>query len=144
MAHTVSPQHSDSEELRLLYQVTTTDLAYFKTQQWSVTYYCLLIDAGLVGIGGILKPLTALDRLVLGVLTFLAALAALVVLAKLEKSISVRESRLEALRESLGSAFERAWRAEDKGREYIHAIQILFVGVIVTSLLTLWLVGMRL
>jgi len=40
----------DREELRLLYQVTAADLAYFKSQQWSVTNYTLLLLAGVLGV----------------------------------------------------------------------------------------------
>lgn len=129
----------------MLYQVTASDLAYFKTQQWAVTYYSLLVDAALVGVAQLLQPeLHAIERLVLGGLAVFVALAALIVLSKLEKSISVRRSRLDAVRRELSSSFQRAWAAEHKGEEYIHAIYILYGGVVITSLLTTWLIACRL
>ena len=140
-----TPQQSDREELHLLYQVATTDLAYFKTQQWAVTYYSLLVDAALVGVAQLLRPnLSELERFSLCGLAFLGALAAIIILSKLEKSISVRRSRLDAAREQFGSAFQRAWSAEHKGDEYVHSIYILYGGVVLTSLLTMWLIACRL
>ena len=86
----MTAQHSmsESEELRLLYQITAADLAYFKTQQWSVTNYTLLLFAGVVGVAQMLKPnVTAIDRIVLVTVTIFVATSALVILAKLQKSV---------------------------------------------------------
>ena len=138
-------QPSEHDELQLLYQVTTADLAYFKTQQWAVTYYSLLVDGALVAIAQLLSAnLREIERFALGTLALLAALAAVIILSKLEKSISVRHSRLKVIRESFGAAFQRAWAAEDKGEEIVHAIYILYGGVVLTTLLTLWLIACRL
>jgi hypothetical protein len=136
---------SDSEELRLLYQVTIADLPYFKTQQWSVTYYCLLIDGGLIGAAQLLKPGPMLwDKILLSALVLLAAGAALTVLSKLQASIDVRRERLEVLRETFGVAFRRAWSSASKKSERVHSIYLLFGGVILTALLSLWLIDFRL
>ena len=45
----------DRDELRLLYEVTVSDLTYFKTQQWSVANYCMLSYAALVGVATLLR-----------------------------------------------------------------------------------------
>jgi hypothetical protein len=136
---------SDQEDLRLLYKITLSDLAYFKTQQWKVTYYALLIEAALVGVGKVLSPqLTVLDRSILAILSFLAALVALFVLNKLQRSISVRQSRLDAVLKTFGDAFQRAWSAEHKEDHPIQSVYLLRGGIAVTTLLTLWLVTMRL
>src|SRR4051812_46019351 len=104
---------TDAFELQLLYQVTTTDLAYFKTQQWTVANYALLLDAGVVGVTQLYKALIPdSDRIVLVVLLALIGFAAAVVLGKLERSISVRRARLKSVRRTFGSAFSRAWSAE--------------------------------
>ncbi len=138
-------QQSDNEELRLLFQVTTADLAYFKTQQWAITYYSFLVDAALIGVAQLLRPtISGLERFALACLALLGALAAMVILAKLEKSISVRRSRLDEARSHFGSAFQRAWAAEHKGDEYVHSIYVLYGGVVLTSLLTMWLLACRL
>ena len=147
MALHVDPAEHDreQEELRLLYAVTTQDLSYFKTQQWSVTYYALLIDAGLVGVAQLLSAnRTILDRIALVVLTFGAAAAAMLVLYKLQASITVRQSRLESLRAAFTETFRRVWSAQHKPPEYIHSVYLLYGGIALTAILTAWLVGMRL
>jgi hypothetical protein len=135
---------NDRDELRLLYQVTTSDLTYFKTQQWSLTYYCLLIDAGLIGVAQFLKGLRLSDRIFLCLLVLAAATAVLVVLWKLQRSIDVRQSRLEAVRTCFGSQFNRAWSAEHKGDEVVHSVWLLRSGVVVTGILAIWLISYRL
>ena len=136
---------TDADELRLLYEVTTHDLVYFKTQQWSVTYYALLIDAGLIGITQLLKPSpTAVERIVLTVLALLTASAAAFLISKLEQSLSVRKSRLHAVRTNFGGEFKRAWSAEHKGEEVVHSVYFLYGAVAGTALLTSWLLLARL
>src|SRR5688572_13586502 len=124
----------------MLYQITVSDLSYFKTQQWNVTYYALLIEAAVVGFAKVLSPpLTMLDRCLLAFLSVAAAVAALFVLSKLQRSISVRQSRLDAVRRSLGEAFQRAWSAQYKEDHPIQSVYLLRGGIVVTTLLTLWL-----
>ena len=138
-------QQSDRDELQMLYQVTTADLAYFKSQQWSVTYYCLLVDAALVGVAQLLKPdMNTFERLILSVLALLAACSAAIILRKLEYAISVRHKRLEKIRAVFGTAFSGAWAAGEKRAEYVHSLYILYGGVAITTLITLWLVACRL
>jgi hypothetical protein len=129
------------EELRLLYQVTVNDLAYFKTQQWSVTNYALLVLAGLVAAAQILRPnIAPLERVGLTCLAVLSAFGTLVVLAKLRRSISVRQARLDALRDSFSGTFNLKWAAEVKGREYLHAHYFLFAAVPLATALVSWLI----
>jgi hypothetical protein len=134
----------DHEELRLLYQVTVSDLTYFKTQQWSVTNYSLLLYAGLVGVAQMLKPnLQASDRTLLVIIVAFVLIAALVVLYKLQASIVVRQARLDAVREQFTDEFHVAWAAEKKGAERLHAIFFLRVAVIGGACLVFWLTGVR-
>ncbi len=135
----------EREELRLLYQITVSDLTYFKTQQWSVTNYTLLLFAGVVGVAQMLKPsLTVMDRVVLVTATLLVAASALVILANLQKSIGVRQSRLDNVRTKFTDAFHFAWTAEDKGKEFFHAVYLLRVAIIVGAGVVSWLSGWRL
>ena len=67
------------------------------------------------------------------------ALGALIVLFKLQDSIGVRNTRLESIRESFGSAFNRAWAAEVKGREYVHAFHFLCAVISVGAAVVCWL-----
>jgi hypothetical protein len=136
---------STREELQLLYQVTVSDLAYFKTQQWSVTNYSLALLAGLIGVTQFLKPsLSSWDRFVLVALAAAVSIIVLVVLSKLQKSIEVRQSRLEATRANFSASFQAAWAAETKGREYVHAIHFLYTAVVIGAVLSAWLIGFRL
>lgn len=133
------------EELRMLYQVTVSDLSYFKTQQWSVTNYSLLIFTALVGVAQLIRPLAGpYERLFLVTLAVAGAAAGLAILSKLQKSISVRQSRLVAARDNFGEMFKQAWAAEVKGPEYLHSIYFLYVTVLIGGALTVWLVGFRL
>ena len=140
---TAERQREDGAELRLLYQVTASDLTFFKSQQWVVTNYALLLLAGIVGVSQMLQPLTLLDRWALSAIALAVAGAALVVLSKLQKSISVRQSRLESLRTKFGGSFHFAWSAEDKGEDFVHHMHLLRIAVIGGSVVICWLVGWR-
>jgi hypothetical protein len=136
---------SSQDELRLLYEVTVTDLSYFKTQQWAVANYCMLSYAALVGIANILRPeLRRSDRVVLILFALAACGASLFVLNKLQRSVGTRQSRLDALRENMHSEFVRAWSAQYKPQERLHAAHMLLVAVPATCALVAWLIGVRL
>ena len=136
---------TEEEELRMLYQITVSDLSYFKSQQWNVTYYALLVEAAFVGVGQILgQGLTSVDRIVLSALAVVSAISALYVIGKLQRSISVRDSRLEAVRNTMTETFRRAWSAQHKAEEKVANVFLLRGGIVITTLLTLWLVLFRL
>jgi hypothetical protein len=135
---------TEDEELRMLYQITVNDLAYFKTQQWNVTYYALLVEAAFVGVAQVLGAhILLLERIALGTLSVVAAILALIVIGKLQNSIEVRDSRLEATRRAFTEAFQRAWSAQPKVEGRVSNVFMLRGGVAVTALLTLWLVTCR-
>jgi hypothetical protein len=136
--------HSDGEDLRLLYEVTVTDLTYFKAQQWSVANYCMLSYAALVGTAQLLKPARPLERVVLVLLAAATCLSVLFVLGKLQTSIRIRQSRLDSIREKLSDAFQLAWASEYKPKERLHSIHLLFAAVPMALLLAAWLIGFRL
>jgi hypothetical protein len=133
----------DREELRLLYTVTITDLSYFKTQQWLVANYCLLIDGGLIGVAQLIHNLNRCDRWWLAGLSIAAAVAAVIILCKLQRSIHIRHKRLSDIRTKFGAAFKAAWSAEQKKGEYMDVGWLLVGGVVVTMLLTAWLLLWR-
>lgn len=65
----MSDTEQDREELLVLYQVTVSDLAYFKSNEWSVTNYALLLMAGTAGVRQLLGPsIEMLERVVLSIL----------------------------------------------------------------------------
>ena len=134
----------ESEELRMLYQVTVSDLSYFKSQQWSVTNYTLALMAGLIGIAQFIKPLACIDHVILTALLSALTVSSVIVLFKLQDSIKVRQSRLEATRSQFSKSFLDAWAADTKGREYLHAIYFLYSTVIFGALVAVWLINFRL
>ena len=135
---------STKEELHLLYEVTVSDLSYFKMQQWSVTNYSFALLAGLIGVAQFLKPdLGCVDRSILATLACAASITAIVVLFKLQKSITVRQARLQHVRGKFSDSFQQSWAAETKGQEYVHSIYFLYAVVFVAGTLAIWLIGFR-
>jgi hypothetical protein len=117
--HTV-PAKVENDELRLLYQVSVADLAFFKQQQWSIANYALLLYAALAGAVKLLQPpIRAQEPIVLCVLVVVTAIAASVVLWKQEAAIGIRRARLLALRNEFTERFNREWGAEGKPDELI-------------------------
>jgi hypothetical protein len=133
----------DGEELRLLYSVTIGDLSYFKTQQWAVANYSLLIDGGLIGVAQLIHHLNRCDRWLLAGLSIVAAVAAVAVLCKLQRSIDIRHERLRAIRSKFGAAFMAAWSAEPKDDEYMNVGRLLIGAIVMTAVLTVWLLWCR-
>ena len=132
---------SSSDELRLLYQVTVTDLTYFKKQQWSTTNYALVLLAGLTAVVQVIRStITWTERVCLIALAVLIAGGALTVLFKLQRSIRTRQARLNAIRGSFSAAFNAAWSADTKEREYVHSIYFLHLVVIGGATVVSWLV----
>jgi len=80
---------------RLRYQVAIGDIAFFKSQQWKVANYGLLLDAALVGIAFKLIGNTDLERRVLVVLVWFTYLAAAYVLWDLNEAIKRARCRLK-------------------------------------------------
>ncbi len=58
------------EEVKLLYNVTVADLAFFKRQQWIVTNYAVLVYAALTAVGAKLlpDPVENWEKILLGIL----------------------------------------------------------------------------
>lgn len=139
----MTDSESTREDLRMLYQVTVSDLTYFKTQQWSVTNYALLILAGVIGVAQFLS-LSCSDRIILSSLIITVTISSIFVLFKLQQSIKVRQSRLEEVRYNLSESFQQAWSAELKGQEFLRTIFFLYGAVSIAALLAFWLVGFRL
>lgn len=140
----MSEKTQHQEELRLLYQITVSDISYFKSQQWAVTNYTMLIFAGLIGISQMLKPTLVLwERCFLVSISLAASTAGFIVLRKLQRSIVVRQSRLVAAKDSFGALFKQVWAAETKGPEYLHSIYFLYATTFIGGLVSIWLLGFR-
>ncbi len=89
----------ERQELLALYQVTTQDLAFFKSQQWTLTNYTLVAFAAIVGSLHIDSSLTIgpCGRLVLCLIATLIGVIAAWVLWRLKRAIDERRDRLKRI-----------------------------------------------
>ena len=131
-------RHKAEEELRLLYQVTTQDLAFFKQQQWSVTNYVLLLYGAFFGISQIdsLK-VASCERFVLCLLATALGVVGIWLVIKLEKSIKARRDRLDNVRRLFTKTFCIAWRSKHKAPDS-SAIAYLLCTVMGFGAVFLW------
>lgn len=103
------------EELRVLYQVTAQDLAFFKQQQWLVTNYVLLLFGAFFGVSQVERLKVGLcERFVLCLAATVLAVVGLMLICKLEKSIAARRDRLQNIRHLFTETFREAWRSQHK------------------------------
>lgn len=131
---------SDREGQMMIYQITVSDLTYFKSQQWSLTNHSFLLLAALVGSSQLLgESITTIERFALSGFALLVVIAAMILLSKLQNSILVRQARLDAAREKLGFQFYKTWAAKDKGAEYVHSIWILRSALVIGGLISCWI-----
>lgn len=130
---------SDAEELRLLYQVSVADIAFFKQQQWSATNYTLAIHAALLFIAyQLLKDALAIWQMwLLVVLACAVCVAGLAVVERLQSSILGRRTRLERVRAHFGKPFTEAWSIP-KPPDDVHWL-LVFVVLLSAAVVT-WLV----
>jgi len=127
---------TEHQELLLLYQITVNDLAYFKSQQWSVANHCFLLFAALAGASRLLgDTITNFDLAAITILVFAIALVGLLVIWKLQRSIHVREARLVAARNQLSEVFKKAWSAKEKGESVIKVVWFLYLALIIGPLI---------
>lgn len=133
----------DREELKLLYEVSVADLAFFKQQQWGTTNYAVAIYVALLAIASkfLTKPVAISYRILLCILALAVLLGALGVLCQLQRSIEVRRDRLERVRSHFGAAFNTARGAIPKREDILLYLlkAVLVVGFLVTS----WLVTLK-
>jgi hypothetical protein len=139
MSTTAALTEADQEELRLLYQVSTADIAFFKQQQWSVTNYTLTIHAALLFIAyQILKaPLGVWSVGLLAIFVWGVFAAALMVIDRLHTSIEGRRIRLKNVRAHFGKPFSEAWSIQ---KESDDIRWVLIFVLLLSSIVSSWLV----
>lgn len=125
----------------MLYETGVAEIAAFKQQQWSATYYVLIAQAATVGIAQAIKPLQSTDRYVFGVLLVLGLVFGLATLFTLDSSIECRRNRLRKVRAHFGDPFNDA-RATSKEPDPVPSI--LAAAQVVGALVVGWLVVARL
>lgn len=130
---------SDKEELHLLYNVSVTDIAFFKQQQWAVTNHALVLHAALLFVAYQLlaSSLAAWQLWLLIVLTWAVCIAGLGMVSRLQGSILGRRTRLERVRDHFGKPFNDAW-AIQKPKDDVH--QLLFAAMLLSAGVVTWLV----
>jgi hypothetical protein len=133
-------EDSDREELRLLYEVSVADIAFFKKQQWAATNYAVGAYAALLVIvhqwlSLPLKPWQVWPLIVLG---WAVCIAGFATVSRLQNSILGRRTRMERVRVSFGTAFRDAWsipKPTDDTYWFLYAF--LFVGAGIVTWLVL-------
>lgn len=134
---------SEQAELLALYQVTTQDLAFFKSQQWSLTNYALVALATITGVQQLpsadVTPCVA--TLLCLAAIFLTVLTGLLLL-RLHGSIEERRARLERIYARLSEEFRSA-RGIKKSVGAWEMILPLFTLLAFALALTIWLVVSR-
>jgi hypothetical protein len=130
---------SDSEELRLLYNVSVADIAFFKQQQWAVTNHALVLHGAFLFIAYqvLVSPLQTWQLWLLIVLTWAVCIAGLGMVNRLQGSILGRRTRLERVRGHFGKPFNDAWTIQ-KPKDDVH--QLLFAVMLLSSGVVTWLV----
>ena len=100
-----------NEELRLLYQTSIFDIAFFKQQQWRVTNYGLLLYGVIVAIPKILDyDLSTYEYFVLFLIAFVVCAVGWYLVGSLEESLSKGRARLFKAKDSFSMPFKDAWR----------------------------------
>ena len=85
-------------EVLALHDIVVGDVAFFKSQQWRVTNYALLLDAAAIAVVRALPDPSDLEHLVLCLLGAAGLIAGLVVINELEASIRQGRDRMAHLR----------------------------------------------
>ena len=126
-------------ELRLLYEVSVADLAFFKRQQWQVTNYCVLIYSAFFGITYLSGANSCGSLNWLAGLTLVVLVVGILLLERLERSMDVRRARLEKIRAQFSSEFNDAWKAKGKDFEHITVSRVSQAVILIGACLYLWI-----
>ena len=130
---------SDREELHLLYSASTSDITFFKQQQWTVTNHTLVLQGALLFITYEIlgRHVTTWQLWLLAVLTWASLVAGISMVIRLQGSVVGRRARLERVRANFGDPFNKAWLIYkvDDDIHKLHATVMLVSSVVVTWLL---------
>jgi hypothetical protein len=131
-------------ELRLLYDVSVRDLAFFKRQQWVVTNYGILLYATAFGVYRYLLPnVASWERCLLVVFGAGILIAALLIIFNVEKSIQERKDRLIAIRKLFTPGFNDVWNAGKKPNDGLTLFPALTAVLVLGCGILLWLIYAR-
>jgi hypothetical protein len=146
MSEPSSNEKRASDELRLLYSSSVSEMASFKQQQWHVTNYAILLFAAIAGIPRLLDQLNQVEYLVLFGAAFAVLCAGWYVLGMLADSIIIRRRRQTEIRKTFTPEFMHAWRhgmsaveAPDDPKEKPNLIYFFRAVLLVSFFATCWL-----
>jgi hypothetical protein len=126
------PELSEREhkELTTLYQVTVSDLAFFKSQQWTLTNYALLAFGAVAAIPHIPQVQTGrCSKVVLCAIATVVYLSADWLLWRLKESIEVRQKRLERI----FPKFTKTFRDTRGDKKQVSATEVfIFIAIVLT------------
>jgi hypothetical protein len=135
-------------EVLALHGVAVGDIAFFKSQQWHVTNYALLLYGAVVALSRLLGSPSPLEFLVLGLLAAATFVVGCVVILQLEASIKKGRDRLSALRVHMSDVAMEAWAAgEERVESYREGkdkstLRWLFHSVLAIGFgVDMWLLG---
>jgi len=130
------------EDLRMLYQVLSSQLEFSKNQQWNTTYYGILVLAGIAGYFKLLDEPNVVW--VIAILAFLALLAAIIPTAficKHEESLCKTRRKYEIISKHLSPTFQHLVRYPEgysSARYDAHFWVTLIVSLWFGFFLVLW------
>lgn len=135
----------EHSELLAVYQTVIADIRYWKSQQWNVTNYAVLLYVAVLGTGKILKDggvLVSTSVAALILFGFIVLLLALYVLGELEGSLKKSRGRLERVLTNFAQSireeiFENVLRAQDK-TTLIRLFQFVVASGFLTVVTILW------
>ena len=85
-------------ELLALQDLAVGDIAFYKQQQWQICNHALALDAALVAVVALLKPLGSIEVFLLCALAFSVLVAGVLLIREMGKSLAKGRDRLPALR----------------------------------------------
>ena len=115
----------EREDLHALYRACVADLAFFKSQQWSITNYSFLAYGGIFAAAQCKGSESSLAKVALVALVVSVAVFGGMLTVSLHHAITVRQSRLAFIRRKLTPTFRKAWGAMEKGSEFVAPIWVL-------------------
>ena len=131
------PEH---QELLSLYQVTVSDLVFFKSQQWAITNYTLVAFAAIVGIQFVEGVnIESCGRFFLCLAATIVYFFSIYLLYSLKSSIEERRDRLKRVFEKFSEIFKDA-RGNKKQVSATDIFIFLFIILTISIVLVWWLV----
>jgi hypothetical protein len=130
MAEATELSEREHQELTTLYQATVSDLAFFKSQQWTITNYALLAFGSVIAVRYI--PGIAFGSCGKAILCIVATVVYFLagwLLWRLKESIEVRRERLERI----FAEFTKKFRDVRGEKKQVSATEVfIFLSLVLT------------